>query len=167
MFLSNKQSASQIWLFIGALIIIIVIFFFPLLNGSDFIWFDFINQHIPRNLYIAQHLAQWHLPQWDITAYGGYPFLADPENAVFYPFNWLLALAPKSLLALQKLVVFETLFAAIFTFLCVKELNGKNQSALFGALVFVLSTPFICRFMNYGHFTVIVFIPAVIFFLLK
>ncbi|MCK5852882.1 YfhO family protein [bacterium] len=164
---SNKQSTSQIWLYIGALIIIIVIFFFPLLNGSDFIWFDFINQHIPRNLYIAQHLAQWHLPQWDITAYGGYPFLADPENAVFYPFNWLLTLAPKSLLALQKLVVIETLFAALFTFFCVKELNGKNQSALFGALAFVLSTPFICRFMNYGHFTIIVFIPAVIFFLLK
>jgi len=164
---SNKQSASQIWLYIGALIIIIVIFFFPLLNGSNFIWFDFINQHIPRNLYIAQHLAQWHLPQWDITAYGGYPFLADPENAVFYPFNWLLALTPKSLLALQKLVVFETLFAAVFTFFCVKELNDNNQSALFGALAFVLSTPFICRFMNYGHFTIIVFIPAVIFFLLK
>jgi len=164
---NNKKSASLIWWYLGALFFIIFIFFWPVYNGTEFVWFDFINQHIPRNLYIAQYLAQWQLPQWDLTAYGGCPFLADPENAVFYPFNWLLILAPKSLLALQKIVIIETVFAAVFTFFCVKELNGKNASALFGSLAFVLSTPFICRFMNYGHFTVIVFIPAVIFFLLK
>ena len=164
---NQKDSLSLNWIFLSALTFVIVIFFWPLLSGESFIWFDFINQHIPRNLYIAQHLAQWRLPQWDLTAYGGCPFLADPENAVFYPFNLLLILAPKSLLALQKIVFIESLFAASFTFFCIKELNGKNPSALFGALAFVLSTPFVCRFMNYGHFTVIVFIPAVIFFLLK
>ena len=163
----SKNSYTQTWLFLGTLTAIIFVFFFPLLAGKTFIWFDFINQHIPRNLYIAQHLTQWQLPQWDLTSYGGYPFLADPENAVFYPFNLLLILASKSFLALQRLVFIETLFAAFFTFFCIKELNAKNQSAMFGALVFVLSTPFVCRFMNYGHFTVIVFIPAVIFFLLK
>jgi len=162
-----KKTQSFTWLVLSILTTVLFVFFLPLLAGKSFIWFDFINQHIPRNLYIAQHLSQWKLPQWDSTAYGGCPFLADPENAVFYPFNLLLILASKSLFALQRLVFIETLFAAIFTFFCIKELNAKNTPALFGSLAFVLSTPFVCRFMNYGHFTVIVFIPAVIFFLLK
>ena len=163
----KKKKNNYTWLFLAALITVVFTFFLPLLSGKFFIWFDFINQHIPRNLYIASRLANFNLPQWDTTAYGGCPFLADPENAVFYPFTFFLALAPKSFLALQLLVFLETLFAAVFTFFCVKELNAKNSAALFGALAFVLSTPFICRFMNYGHFTVIIFIPAVIFFLLK
>ena len=162
-----KQTSAYSWLFLTALCAVIFAFFFPLLSGKNFIWFDFINQHIPRNLYIARQLANLNLPHWDTTAYGGCPFLADPENAVFYPFTFLLTFAPNNLLALQFIVFIETLFAAILSFFCLKELKTKNSVAVFGALAFVLSTPFVCRFMNYGHFTVIVFIPAVVLFLLK
>lgn len=148
-----------------------MIFFWPFLAGEWFIWFDFVNQHVPRNAYIAQSLARGYLPQWDITSYGGAPFLADPENAIFFPFNWLLVLAVKdgamNLLALQRLVVIEVLVAALCMYMALRELGARVAGAVFGSLAFVLSSPFVCRFMNYAHFTVIMCIPGVLWMLFR
>lgn len=159
------------WWGVAVVCAVVIVFFWPLLAGKWFIWFDFVNQHIPRNAYIAQSLARGYLPQWDITSYGGAPFLADPENAIFFPFNWLLVLAVKdgamNLLALQRLVVLEVLVAALCMYMVLRELGAKKEGAVFGALAFVLSSPFVCRFMNYGHFTVIMCIPGVLWMLFR
>lgn len=159
------------WAGAGLVCVVVLVFLWPLLAGKWFIWFDFINQHIPRNAYIAQSLARGYLPQWDITSYGGAPFLADPENAVFFPFNWLLVLGVSNgamnLLALQRLVVLEVIVAALCMFMALRELGAKNEGAVFGALAWVLSSPFVCRFMNYAHFTVIMCIPGVLWLLFR
>jgi|GEM_PF-3971087 len=159
------------WVGAGIVCVVVVAFLWPVLAGKWFIWFDFINQHIPRNAYIAQSLARGYLPQWDITSYGGAPFLADPENAVFFPFNWLLVLGvahgAMNLLALQRLVVVEAIVAALCMFMALRELGAKSEGAGFGALAWVLSSPFVCRFMNYAHFTVIMCIPGVLWMLFR
>ncbi len=165
------QTPTPAWVWLAAMSVVVLVFLAPLLTGSWFIWFDFLTQHIPRNAYIAQSLARGYLPQWDITSYGGAPFLADPENAVFFPFNWLLVLGVSrgamNLLALQRLVVVEALVAAWCMFMALREAGAKHEGAAFGALAWVLSSPFVCRFMNYAHFTVIMCIPGVLWLVMR
>ena len=168
---SAATDALPAWAGAALVCAVLLVFLWPLVRGTWFIWFDFINQHIPRNGYIAACLARGYLPQWDITAYGGTPFLADPENAVFFPFNWLLILGvargAMNLLALQRLVVVEVMVAALCMFMALRELGAKTQGAAFGALAWCCSSPFLCRFMNYAHFTVIMCIPAVLWLLFR
>ncbi|MCX7846592.1 MAG: YfhO family protein [bacterium] len=163
-----KPAVERIPVWVGAVLVsvVVVLFLWPVLVGKWFIWFDFVNQHIPRNAYLAQSLARGYLPQWDVTSYGGAPFLADPENAVFFPFNWLLVLGVSrgalDLLALQRLVVVEAMVAALCMLMALREVGAKTEGAVFGALAWVLSAAFVCRFMNYAHFTVIMCIPGVL-----
>lgn len=167
----QRAARMPAWAGAGIVCGVVVAFLWPVLAGKWFIWFDFINQHIPRNAYIAQAFARGYLPQWDITSYGGAPFLADPENAVFFPFNWLLVLGVSNgalhVLALQRLVVVEVIIAALCMFMTLRELGARSEGAAFGALAWVLSAPFVCRFMNYAHFTVIMCIPGVLWMLFR
>ncbi|NLF39538.1 YfhO family protein [bacterium] len=168
---TKARGTGHSWPWLALIAVVIAAFFWPQITCSKYIWFDFITQHTPRNAHIAESLSALDLPQWDTTAYSGCPFMAEPENAVFFPFNWLLVLAVRNgrmaINALQELAVFEVLFAALFMFLALRELGGSRRAASFAALAFCLSTPYVCRMMNYGHYTVIICIPAVLWSLFR
>ena len=65
-------------------------FFAPLLLGRAHIANgDFSGQFHAFGLFQAREMAAGRLPLWSPGSFGGFPFAADPQSAVFYPLRWL------------------------------------------------------------------------------
>ena len=64
-------------------------------SGLDRRWVqlgDFSDQFYPWARYVADELAAGRFPLWNPYVFGGHPFLADPQSAVFYPVSTAIAL---------------------------------------------------------------------------
>jgi hypothetical protein len=55
---------------------------------------DLLAQFGPWRAFLRGQLLAGHLPLWNPYLLGGCPFIADPQNMVFYPLNWLTLLFP-------------------------------------------------------------------------
>ena len=59
------------------------------IKGHSLGW-DAMNESWGDLSYAIQALQAGHIPFWNHLERGGYPFIADPQTAVFYPVNWLI-----------------------------------------------------------------------------
>ncbi len=106
---------------------------------------DFAHQFYAFARYEASRLHAGELPLWAPYAYGGHPFLADIQSAVFYPFSLLtMALTglrgqgfPYHALELEALLHYP--LAAIFTYLLARRLTGSRLGGLVAAIAFTFS----------------------------
>ncbi len=70
-----------------------VLFFATLLLGVERLPnSDLSGQFHAFGLFQAREIAAGHLPTWSPGSYGGVPFAADTQAAVFYPIRWLTIL---------------------------------------------------------------------------
>lgn len=76
-----------------ALLLFTVAFHFPLLlPGRGISSFnDLACMHAPYRMLASQAVWQGRIPHWTDKLFGGYPILADPQMAFFYPVNLLFA----------------------------------------------------------------------------
>lgn len=75
---------------IFALLALVTIFYWPILTGRSFLSNDFPERIYPMRLFASIELASGRIPFWNPYLFGGIPFAAMIDNAVFYPPNWLL-----------------------------------------------------------------------------
>ncbi len=79
-----------------------------------------------------------HLPLWDASSFSGYPFLSNPQVALFYPLNWPLLLLPVRF-GLSWHVLIHLVVAGLGMFLLVRQLSGSRAGAWLAALTFAFS----------------------------
>ena len=75
------------------IVLLFLVFFFPLLFKSYYLWEDVIEQHYPNAVYTMASLKSGEIPQWTPFVFGGMPYMADMQTGLFYPPNWILFLA--------------------------------------------------------------------------
>lgn len=102
---------------------------------------DFLRQFYPYRAFVAATWAHGLPPLWNPHQYAGTPALADPQQAVLYPFRLLqvpFALGGRALpLALVELEALVHLaLGAWFLFLLLRRLGAGAIPAAFGALCF-------------------------------
>ncbi|NPV06721.1 MAG: YfhO family protein [Anaerolineae bacterium] len=101
---------------------------------------DFSIQSYAFARYQAQRLLAGELPLWSPGAYSGFPFLADPQSASFYPPRLLLILLAGPLgypyVALGLEAVLHLSLVAGFTFLLGRRLFRHAGIAFLVALAF-------------------------------
>ncbi|MDO8671672.1 MAG: YfhO family protein [Dehalococcoidia bacterium] len=88
-------------------------------NRASFPSGDFIEQFYSFAFFRAQELFAGRIPLWQPYAYGGHPFVADIQSAVFYPLGWvttLIAGARYPVIAVEFEAVFHIFLAAVFTY---------------------------------------------------
>src|SRR5260221_13568862 len=82
------------WLLPVSLALLTILFLHPLifpsgpndtLDGADFVSFFY-----PMHIYIRQAFQSGALPLWNPHQFIGYPIIADPQAALFYPATWLI-----------------------------------------------------------------------------
>jgi hypothetical protein len=107
---------------------------------------DFVHHFFPFSLYQHQELTAGRLPVWNPYTYGGHPFLADVQAAVFYPLSNLLlvlTLPVKAEVArfywLQVEAVLHTGLAGYFAYLWARDLTGSQWGGIVGGISFALS----------------------------
>ncbi|HUW96596.1 MAG TPA: YfhO family protein [Anaerolineae bacterium] len=101
---------------------------------------DFVDQFYVFSVFEARQLLSGHLPLWNPYAYGGHPFLADIQSAIFYPPSLLTILlsAPWGfpLYALELEAIAHVFLAGLFTYLFARRLLRSNFPALVVAVTF-------------------------------
>lgn len=90
-----------------------------------------------------------HLPLWDANSFSGYPFLSNPQVALFYPLNWPLLLLPVRF-GLSWHVLVHLVVAGLGMFFLVRYLSGSTAGAWLAALAFAFSG-FIAARIWAGH----------------
>lgn len=119
------------------------IFFAPLLLGlARLPNGDFTAQFHSFALFQSSEVAAGRLPFWSPGSYGGFPFAADTQAAVFYPLRWLTLLATLpwglSVYALQLEALGHVWLAGVFTYCLAFDLTHRRAAALLAALAFAL-----------------------------
>jgi hypothetical protein len=67
-------------------VLLILAFYVPRFSPhASFVLGDSLEQNVPHRVYATQRIQQWQLPEWSDMTFGGYPFLSDPQTAVFFP----------------------------------------------------------------------------------
>lgn len=107
---------------------------------------DFVHQFYGFTRFEAQEWWAGRLPLWNPYAYGGHPFLADPQSAIFYPLSlltiWLALLTTGGsfpLIALEWEVIAHMFLASAFTYAYVRYLTGCRRAAFIAGLTFAYS----------------------------
>ena len=124
-----------------------VLFYAPvLLNLRTFPDGDFTHHFLPFSMFQQQEMFCRRLPVWNPYTYGGHPFLADVQAAVFYPLSTLLLAltlpwrdAGARLYFLQIEAVVQVILGGIFTYLLARELTGSRWAGLLAGITFAFS----------------------------
>lgn len=84
--------------------------------------------------------AVWNgrLPLWDASLFAGYPFLSNPQVALFYPPTWLAILLPVNM-GISWYLVLHIWLAGLGMYLFIRSLGGENVGAALGGLAFAFS----------------------------
>ena len=117
---------------------------------------DLSTYFIPHAYFFKRSILQLHqIPLWDPIQFTGQPYLADPQNLIFYLPNYLFVLLPIELAFLILIFAHLILGAVGAYFLAKKHFRLSKFPALFAALVFIL-TPKIFSHLEAGHYTMLV-----------
>ena len=101
---------------------------------------DFSDQFYVFGVFEARQLLTGHLPLWNPYTFGGHPFLADIQSAIFYPPSLLTLFlsAPWRfpILALELEAIGHFFLGGLFTYLLAKRLLKRRFPAVVAALTF-------------------------------
>lgn len=119
------------------------LFFATILLGLEqFPAGDFSGQFHAFVQFQAREILAGRLPLWSPGSFGGVPFAADTQAAVFYPPRWLTILvsAPWRFpyYALQVEAIAHVWLAGIFTYALAYAITRRRAAALLGAVAFGL-----------------------------
>lgn len=140
-------------------------------GGGDLASFLF-----PNFQFAARSLQSGSLPLWNPHLYGGMPFAADIQNALFYPLNLLVWLISPQITyrGLMGLVIFHVWLAGAAAYLCFRSLlrggsdgpsgAGRVLPPLAGALAYMASDFFIVHFGNLNLIAQAAWFPLIFLF---
>ena len=119
-------------------VVMLSIFFWPILTEQAFFWEDFLELSYPLQSYVAGEIQAGRFPFWLPYVFGGTPLLPMIDAMVLYLPNWILALFVKngylSYLVMEYYAITHVLlFGAGVYFLC-RELGSQRPGAFLAAL---------------------------------
>ncbi len=134
----STPGSLETWLYA---LLALLVFSRCLFLGQAYFDNDLLAQFGPWRAFLRNQLLEGHFPLWNPYLLGGCPFLADPQNMIFYPLNWLTLLFPVA----QGLSVFFCLHLFL-SFLgmdfLLKGFGLTPSSRFAGALVYGFSNFF-------------------------
>src|SRR5258708_2870619 len=139
----NARPRIKDWHAVAILGLAVAVFFSGILSQHTFLWDDVLAQTYPFRAFAATSLANHELPLWNPYVFGGMPFQADIQSAIFYLPNLLLTLFVDGgrlpYYALEVMILAHFWLAAITMFFLAKDFGLEPVFALFSGLVFSLS----------------------------
>jgi hypothetical protein len=141
--------------------------------GHMGVGWDLIESYWPDLSFFGRELSQGNFPLWNPTERGGVPAHADPQNALFYPVQWLLAgwgalVGQTSWTLIQVKELFHHALAGSLLYLYARTRKMPWQAALVAGLTVVVAEVWVQLKSNnflYGvAWTPLVFIALDAFF---
>lgn len=92
---------------------------------------------IPPRFFWVESIKQWDFPLWNPLQFCGYPFLANPQHGILYPFNGLFFILPFDW-AFNAVIILHFFLGGLFTYLLLRDLRVCATGALISGLIFML-----------------------------
>lgn len=99
---------------------------------------DDVLYYLPARVFFQESVTAGVGPWWSPDTGLGRPFLADPQNAVFYPFTWLFAVLD-ALPAYALVLWLHYVIAQLGMYRLLRSFRLSPHAAAFGALAFAFS----------------------------
>ncbi|HEY7160881.1 MAG TPA: hypothetical protein VH815_06450, partial [Acidobacteriota bacterium] len=167
--LSNQalDIASILFLFV-----LTILFFAGVLFSDKYaIPWDMIDYYYPSQFYSMESIKNGFLPLWNPHILAGFPAIADPENAVFYPLNvFLLLFSFNSTLSLKMVETFLALhyfLTGLFMWIFLRSLPLKRFAALSGAIMYMFSGYLAAHAQHLGPIMGSTWIPLILYYCRK
>jgi len=150
------------------LIIVLIIFYKPILKDTGTVQWDAKEVHLYNLIFSSKF---WHennvLPTWNQYIFNGFPQIADPQVAIFYPINFLIVLltifSPKILMCQIALHYF---LAGMFMFFLARYLTKNYLIGCFAAVAYMFSGFMIGHASHIGMQNTATWLPLLLLLLL-
>jgi hypothetical protein len=140
-----------------------VFYWKPLLSPNATQQWDTIDYSYCVQKFVSEELKSFSLPHWSEFGYSGFPFLSDPQVAVWYPLDWpffLAGITPKSM---QWELALHALLACIGTWLLARLLLRDELCAGLAAIVYGFSGFFAAHASHLNVVQAAAWLPLVLF----
>jgi len=133
------------WLPVSFLVLMILVPYWKLTTMSGFLitddifTSDIMNDAFPYRFYLSELLKSGQAPLWYPPVYGGFPLLARAEAGIAYPPNLLLFGLLPPYTALNLVILFTLVIAAVGMYLFTREIEVDIVGALVAAVSFAYS----------------------------
>ena len=152
------------------LLALVCLFYWPVLTGQAFLWNDFPERIYPMRLFASIELVSGRIPFWNPFIFGGIPFAAMIDNAVFYPPNWLFLLGVDgeklSFLFVEWLTLFHVFLLGLGMYFFCRRLEMNRTGAFASALIWMFSGPITYHVFHGEMLHTIAWLPWILFFLI-
>ncbi|MGQ9792125.1 MAG: YfhO family protein [Anaerolineae bacterium] len=163
---------------LGVLVLATVVFFWRVVFAGE--WMpagggDLVSFLYPVHHFAAQALKSGQFPLWNPYLYGGMPFAADIQTALYYPINliiWLIA-PQVTYRMMMGLAIFHFWLAGAAAYLCFRILLrhanapttedewSSRLPPLIGALAYMFSDFFVIHFGNLNLIAQAAWLPLI------
>ena len=145
-----------------------LVFLWPILVARDhFIPYDLLDQHYMFQAFIHRTLAAGESPWWSPDILGGYPIVADPLTALFYPPNVAMHLLTRSAFLpyyrMEVQLALHILWAAFGGYALARSLTGSRMGGLVAALTFAFGGFFAWHLPHLSPLSSLSWLPWVLF----
>lgn len=132
--------------------LVLVFYWVPLTSEFASIQWDAADLHYPFQKYWSDHVRSGSLPSWTPYVFSGYPLLAYPETAAWYPPHWpffLIGITPRMI---QAELALNAFLACLGAFLLISRIVESRAAAVLGGLCYGLSGFFAGHASHVGIF---------------
>jgi hypothetical protein len=157
---------------ISFLFVLTILFFAGVLFSDKYaIPWDMVDFYYPSQFYSIEAIKNGSFPLWNPHILTGFPTIADPENAVFYPLNiFLLLFSFNSVLSLKMVETFLALhyfLTGLFMWIFLRSLPLKRFAALSGAIIYMFSGYLAAHAQHLGPIMGSTWIPLILYYCKK
>ncbi len=122
---------------------------------------DQIYLYYPWRVFAGRALQQYgELPLWNPFIFGGQPFVANAQSALFYPLHWIAFFMPAgSFFGFAG--VLRLYLAALFTILFMRSCGASRPAAMVAGLTYAFCGPMVV-WLSYPLVDVFLWLPGVL-----
>jgi len=123
--------------------------------------FDPLCQHYPWKTYYSRSFRAGRIPLWNPYEFGGQPFAATGQPAVFYPPNLLFALIDPAR-AFGFVAFFHLALAGLSLFALAREMGCRPAASLAGAIAFQFTGLFVVTLEFTSYLATMAWLPLIV-----
>ncbi|MEZ4516946.1 MAG: hypothetical protein R3C44_08950 [Chloroflexota bacterium] len=99
---------------------------------------DMVGYYYPYYDAVRTALREGRLPVWEPNLFGGYPFMAQPQQSTFYPPSWINLIVPTNV-GVSWYMIFHIWLSGVGMYLFVRFMGAKWLPSMLAAVGFAFS----------------------------
>jgi len=153
---------KDIFCLLAFLVLIIILFFDPLITGKVYFLDDIEEMTIPMRRFQYDSYQAGKVNMWNPYQFAGNCFLADPATGLFFPLNWLFFFIPPERGVVYFIIICHFL-GGVFTFLMLRDIKISRLGAFAGAVFFAFSGQLLVKSVHMVLVSSVILLPLIFF----